>query len=112
MINTTITQNSASFVAGIYIQSGNNNVGSNNIIWGNRDVNGDHIQIHIQGGSWSGNYNCIENIGSSLGGVGNIDLDPRFVNALGNDGDAGTGDEDFHLLQQSPCIDAGDNTEG
>ena len=110
LINTTITQNSAGYVAGIYIQSGNNNVGSNNIVWGNRDVNGDHIQLHIEGGSWSGNYNCIEGIGSSFGGVGNIDLDPRFVNEFGNDGDPGTGDEDFHLLQQSPCIDAGDNT--
>ena len=111
LINTTIAQNKAAVVGGVYIQSedSSNNVASNNIIWGNRDVNGENIQLHIEGGSWDGNYNCIEDIGSSLGGVGNIDLNPRFVNEFGGDGEPGTGDEDFHILQQSPCIDAGDN---
>jgi len=111
LINTTITQNKAAVVGGVYIQSdaSSNNVGSNNIIWGNRDVNGAHVQLLVYSGNWNGNYNCIEDIGSSLGGVGNIDLDPRFVSEFGGDGEPATGDEDFHILQQSPCIDAGDN---
>ena len=36
-------------------------------------------------------------------------MNPCFNNILGPDGEEGTGDEDFHLFQGSPCIDAGDN---
>jgi predicted outer membrane repeat protein len=43
-------------------------------------------------------------------GVGNIIADPRFVNALGPDGVAGTEDDDLRLRPDSPCIDAGDTT--
>ncbi|MFC1782224.1 right-handed parallel beta-helix repeat-containing protein [Planctomycetota bacterium] len=46
----------------------------------------------LEGGSWD----------SSLGtdGGGNIDADPLFVDAAGSD---------FHLLEDSPCVDTGDN---
>jgi predicted outer membrane repeat protein len=42
-------------------------------------------------------------------GIGNVDADPRFVDALGPDGMAGTDDDDLHLAADSPAIDAGDN---
>ena len=45
-----------------------------------------------------------------VAGVGaGINTDPLFVNPLGNDGIAGTGDENLSLQPGSPAIDAGDN---
>jgi len=43
-------------------------------------------------------------------GTGNTSEDPRFVDPLGLDGEAGTDDDDLRLAPRSPCIDAGDNT--
>jgi len=41
---------------------------------------------------------------------GTIDLPPLFMDALGPDGIAGTGDDNLHLGNGSPCIDAGENS--
>jgi hypothetical protein len=41
-------------------------------------------------------------------GIGNLDIDPLFVDPDGPDGRAGTRDDDLRLSQGSPCIDAGD----
>ena len=43
-------------------------------------------------------------------GLGNIDDDPRFVDADGSDNIPGTGDDNLRLMPDSPCSDAGDNT--
>ena len=43
-------------------------------------------------------------------GAGNLDVDPRFVDADGPDNVFGTEDDDLHLLPDSMCIDAGDNS--
>jgi hypothetical protein len=51
-------------------------------------------------------YSCVED---GWPGTGNVSADPRLVDALGSDGFPGTGDEDLHLGDDSPCIDAGDN---
>jgi len=40
-------------------------------------------------------------------GVGNVDVDPLFEDALGPDGIAATLDDDLSLFGASPCIDAG-----
>ncbi len=64
----------------------------NNIIWDNRS--GDTMQIY---GSSTPTYSCIEDW--SAGGIGNISLDPCFVDPANGD---------FHLTSSSPCIDAGD----
>ena len=48
--------------------------------------------------------------GSLLWGAGNIDADPRFVDADGPDDDPQTlHDNDLRLALRSPCIDAGAN---
>ncbi len=44
------------------------------------------------------------------GGAGNIDIDPRFVDADGPDDIVGTEDDNLRLLPNSPLIDAGDPT--
>lgn len=40
-------------------------------------------------------------------GLGNIAVDPRFVDADGADNVMGTLDDDLHLMYSSPCIDRG-----
>ena len=47
--------------------------------------------------------------GGTIDGGGNIDADPLFVDADGPDNVIGSDDDDLHLLDSSPCIDAGDN---
>lgn len=42
-------------------------------------------------------------------GGGNLDANPRFVDALGPDALAGTLDDDLQLGPDSPCVDAGTN---
>jgi len=110
LINSTIVQNSAGFVGGIYATAGTI-IGTNNIIWGNEDENGIFSQLYPGGTStWGGNYNCIQEYDFSLGGISNIDMNPRFIDEFGLDNVPGTGDENFKLFQLSPCIDAADNT--
>ncbi len=45
----------------------------------------------------------------AIDGQGNINEDPQFVDPLGQDAVAGTEDDDFRLLVDSPCINAGSN---
>jgi len=59
-------------------------------------------------------------VGGGQGGVGgwgllnwepgNIEADPLFVDPNGPDGIVGTGDENLRLSENSPCIDAGNNS--
>ena len=110
IVNSTIAQNKAGFIGGIYAASGSI-TGTNNVLWGNIDDFGADWQMYFANGAvWSGDYNCIQGMGGSIGGVGNIEANPRFVDEFGLDEQPATGDENFRLFQLSPCIDAGDNT--
>jgi len=51
-------------------------------------------------------YSCIQDW--PIGGVGNIDADPCFVELGYWDANGIWIDGDYHLLPDSPCIDAGD----
>ncbi len=108
VIGSTIVQNHSDILGGMYFSNGTVHF-TNNIIWGNTDVNGNNTQIYLASGAWSGDYNCIQNYDGTLGGASNIDSNPRFVDEFGDDGEPATGDENYQLLQQSPCIDVGDN---
>ena len=66
---------------------------TNCIVWGNGSPDGRQVAD-----SDLPTYSCIQ--GWTGGGKGNINLEPKFV-------DAEKGD--FRLLPDSPCIDAGDN---
>ena len=109
LVNCTIAQNLAGFGGGLFLRSGSLTA-SNNIIWGNVEVNGSNSQIRRDGGTWDINYNCIQDLDGAIGGKGNIGTDPRFFNGTGEDNMPATGDERFQLMHQSPCIDAGDTT--
>ena len=49
----------------------------------------------------SATYSCISN--GDTGGLGNISVDPKFVNAA---------EGDYHISDNSPCINAGDRSSG
>jgi hypothetical protein len=90
--NTTITNNSSPQAAGIKCNDSSTLTVTNSIIWDNQGPQVEYEQqvpmisySDIQGG-WTG--------------TGNIDADPRFVDAAGND---------YHLLYDSPCRNTGDN---
>lgn len=108
LYSNTVVQNSADFVGGLLIGQNSTATAINNIFWGNEDVNGNNSQIYYDNSAEvMSRYNCIQN--GSNSGVGNISTYPIFMDEFGSDGEPGTGDEDFRLLQQSPCIDAGDS---
>jgi subtilisin family serine protease len=81
----------------------------NSVFWGNEAPDGPQIYLEeplsiafsdVQGGQSGGVFT--DGAPELLQwGLGNIEADPRFVDAAGSD---------LHLLPDSPCIDAGDNT--
>ena len=101
---------------------------ANNIFWNNvGDVAGDETdQLNIAGGIAAVDYNCIQGWSGTLGGIGNIGIDPLFVDPGYWDGDNWV-EGDYHLRSigwywnasrygywdydddgaTSPCIDAG-----
>jgi len=98
MWNNTIAANGAVWRGGgLYDSEG---VARNCIIWGNTAPLDPQI-----GESRVPTYSCIEDW---TGGEGNISQDPRFLHPGGADEDPETfGRSDYHLLPDSPCIDAG-----
>ena len=66
---------------------------ANCIVWGNA---GGSLSTDA-GGTIAATYSDIQ---GGLGGAGNLNVDPRFVNP---------GASDYRLADTSPCIDAGDN---
>ncbi|MBL8747278.1 MAG: hypothetical protein JNK58_13095 [Phycisphaerae bacterium] len=100
--------NALLFGGGLYCESGMTNV-NNSILWSNTDNtgSGQSSQITRVGGSLWTNYNCIKGWTGSLGGSGNTGSPPQFVDPAGADGLPGTLDDNFRLLDSSPCIDTG-----
>jgi hypothetical protein len=106
LTNCTLSGNTAdNDGGGIAVISGSVMLG-NCILWDNSDSGGAgrSAQIH---GSVSVEYSCIQ---GGWCGTGNIDSEPIFLDASGDDGIAGTLDDNLRLAAGSPCIDAGDNT--
>lgn len=83
----------------------------NSILWANADStgSGEDAQITNIGGSVIVRYSDVQEWTGSLGGDGNFDADPLFVDLAGADLIIGTLDDDVHQASGSPCIDAGDN---
>ena len=108
ILNTTFSQNTAR-VAGCISTNGTSIEIQNSILWNNESIYGSNEQVSRGSANMTARYSCIENLPDDLIGNGNINVNPHFNNVLGPDGEEGTGDEDFHLFQGSPCIDAGDN---
>ena len=90
LTNVTISENSANENGGgIYCRLDSLNL-LNCILW-----NDSPQEIYIQSGSVTATYSDIQN---GWTGIGNIDANPLFV---------GSGEHPYSLLEDSPCIDAG-----
>ena len=96
LINTTFYGNSAdNYGGGLFSSAGSTDI-SNSIFFSNSSSNGN--EIYVEGGTVSTSYSNIE---GSYTGTGNINADPLFVDPV---------NYDFHLTEDSPCIDTGDPT--
>ena len=123
LTNNTITGNTVSGLGGeyngkgggIYLRTSNNDTAVsiyNNIVWGNSAVEeGDDIYINddLDGDSTGSIIRLYNNDftdifiadGDHLSQGDNIDSNPNFVDAANND---------IHLLNDSPCLDVGNDT--
>jgi len=107
ILDCTITNNYAtSFSGGIYCYQADMKI-KNSIIWNNSSPLGSEISLE-QSIIWI-NYSDVERSEGAIyyiddseivWGEGIIDSDPLFINLSNGD---------YHLLNHSPCIDAGDN---
>jgi len=98
LTNCTFMSNSANNEGGgIDIHEGSAAL-NNCIFWGNSDSGGtdESAQIHLYTSELAINYSCVQSWSGSLGGTGNIGVNPLFVSG------------DYHLQADSPCINAGD----
>jgi len=111
LINCTLSGNSAATTGGgilnAWATAGVEVL--NCILWNNSDSggSGESAQIRDVNDTVSVDYTCVQGLSGGLGGTGNIGDDPWFVDADGADDVVGTEDDDVHLLEDSPCIDAG-----
>ncbi|MCP4711037.1 MAG: hypothetical protein GY869_20645, partial [Planctomycetes bacterium] len=113
----SFTANAAHDGGALFNHSGSPTI-SNTIMWLNTAAEGDQIfnpdnnhyplikycdiqDSYGSGPAWN------HNLGTD--GGGNIDVDPRFLDADGPDDQTGTADDTLFLSYKSPCIDAGDN---
>ncbi len=94
LVNCTITDNSTFYGYGnaIYVTQSTANI-INSILW-NDTGNGDEIYLDVEG-YVNVNYTDIQ---GNWQGTGNYDVDPAFIDSA---------NYDFHLSENSPCIDAG-----
>ncbi|HNO77260.1 MAG TPA: choice-of-anchor Q domain-containing protein [Phycisphaerae bacterium] len=112
IVNCTFTGNVADdFGGAIALIGGGHATIQNSILWSNSDLAGagEASQIYRDGGTVTLGTSCVMNLSGGLGGVGNIALDPLFVDANGADNIFGTLDDLPSLAPSSPCIDAGNN---
>ncbi len=94
IVNSTITGNGRGVVAGYHDTAIEI---TNSIVWGNSSSN-------VDAGDPSSSVTAqFSNIGGGHIGIGNIDADPRFLDAAHGD---------FRLACISPCVDAGTSAVG
>lgn len=95
--------------AGITLIGGMNWI-TNTIVWQNQNDLGSNEaqQISVyEPTSLALSHSCIQGLTGQLGGDGNFNLDPNFVDPDGTDNLIGTFDDDFSLRSGSPCLDTG-----
>jgi len=107
VINSTISGNTAARAGGVY--NGVNFTGDagfvnvrNSIVYGNTDHTGTSEPAQLASdntGSFAVIHSCIEGLTGGLGGIGNIGLDPKFVEPGVN----------LRVEPSSPVVDAGLN---
>jgi len=105
LVNCTLASNvSGTNAGGVYANNSTKVYLDNCILWGNTDQYSNNA-VDRQYGT-----NSLAQIIRASTTVQGLHADPLFVNAKGNDGVAGTTDDNCRLQTNSPCIDAGDNS--
>jgi predicted outer membrane repeat protein len=100
--NCTFVGNSASSGGAIYCFNYSPKI-TNSILWDNQGG-----EIRGSTGSLDATYS---NIKGGIAGIGNINEDPLFLDADGEDDIFGTEDDNPRLSPGSPCTDAGNNND-
>ena len=120
LTNCTVAANNASQRAGgLYCYTASNLATTNTILWQDAAQYGAELLVANMGTptSVSVSYCDVENIAASViaesgcsvaWGEGNISLDPCLAQIASTLGGATTTAGDYHLLSDSPCVDAGD----
>jgi predicted outer membrane repeat protein len=113
LVNTTLIDNVATGfdVAGVFTEADVVDI-DGSILHGNVGSSGGGEAAQLTAtfpGGVSVDYTLLEGYSGLFPGTGNLDVDPAFVDRLGPDGVAGTGDEDLAPASGSPLIDAGNN---
>ena len=110
--NCTVARNHALDGQGGGVWFSGETVCLNSVFWGNTATEAESVedeQLHsVDQNELELNFSCVEGLTGDLEGIGNIGDDPAFADPDGRDGVPGTGDEDYHLTDGSPCVDAGD----
>jgi parallel beta-helix repeat protein len=111
IINSTITENSAGTSTQVYLQPSGGGIAGhfgghievhNCILWGDQAIGEPENEIFLWTmTSVSTATVSYSNIEGGCPGTGNIRTNPLFVDPINGD---------YHLLPNSPCIDAGDNS--
>ncbi|MDP2898124.1 MAG: right-handed parallel beta-helix repeat-containing protein [bacterium] len=109
LINCVFSGNSASWYGGGMYTDGGSML-TNCILWANSASESVDRFSQVAGGTPVVNFCCVQGWTDESGGTANINDDPLFVDADGGDEIFRTEDDDFRLLPDSPCIDAGDTT--
>jgi len=109
LINCTFTGNKAEAGGGMYDYGGSPTL-NNCIFRYNSDANGvdESAQLFHELGQIVINYSCVQGWTGALGGTDNIDVDPCFVGPGYWDANGVWIEGDYHLLQDSLCINSGD----
>jgi predicted outer membrane repeat protein len=104
LVNATFSSNTASFGGGMGNDYSNPYV-ANGIFWGNAATMGAQIYDRFE----SNTLTVFSLVQDGYPGTRILTEDPSFIDADGPDDIYGTLDDDLHLLETSPAIDAGDN---
>jgi hypothetical protein len=109
IVNCTFSSNTANLGGGLFNDS-SSPATHNSIFWNNSDSGGmdESAQMHTISGTPTINYSNVM-AGWTGSGSNNINADPLFVDADGDDNTVGTLDDNLRLQPASPCHDAGNN---
>lgn len=118
LVNCTVCSNSAGTSGGGMYSAASNPSVKNSILWDNSDSGGSDEtgQIHTDSGTAHIDFSCVQGLAGSLGGLGNIAEDPKFVNPSNRDyhlksegwhWDTVGQSWNYDRFDTSRCIDAG-----
>ena len=109
---TVVSNSTHGTGGGLFVYGNLSTVVRDCIFWGNDadDATGQKSEIDFLGptGLIDVSHSCVQGWNDSIGGIGNMKLDPQFVDFDGADGLPGSEDDDLRLTAASPCVDAGD----